>query len=69
MLKACLILVCIMAGVPIVFGTLALIFRTKKNEYEDVVYYDNDGRPYEIVDLSNGMEYARYIEDEEEDEN
>jgi hypothetical protein len=58
-----------LVGVPIVFGTLALIFRTKKNEYEDVVYYDNSGHPYEIVDLSNGMEYARYIDDEEEDEN
>lgn len=68
MLKACLLLLCILVGVPIVFGTLALIFRTKENEYEDVVYYDNSGHPYEIVDLSNGMEYARYIDDEDEDE-
>ena len=67
MLKACFLLLCILVGVPIVFGTLALIFRTKKNEYEDVVYYDNSGHPYEIVDLSNGMEYARYIDDEESD--
>lgn len=64
MLKACLLLLCIFVGVPIVFGTLALIFRTKENEYEDVVYYDDSGRPYEIVDLSNGMEYTRYLDEE-----
>ena len=64
MLKACFLLLCIMIGVPIVFGTLALIFRSDKKDYYVDVYYDDSGRPYEVDYLSNGMEYIRYLDEE-----
>ena len=62
MLKLSLFVTGVMLAVPVVFGTLSRIFGIGAAEGEDETYLDPDGRPYRIVDLPNGMEYAEYID-------